>query len=486
MALDGAPALGHAGGVKRDTLIFYLNGQRQEISSGESGMMLADFLRYARSLTGTKIVCAEGDCGACSVLRYFPYGEKGFLPINACITTVAQMDGSSLVTVDALGGEELTAVQEAMVAHHGSQCGFCTPGFVVALTGLVEKKISSRGGPITEKEAKNALTGNLCRCTGYQPILNAATAIPISACAPLAKRFLTPAILRDLKNAVGQPLESADFVAPVSFSELKTKMKKSAGFRLLAAGTDLGVQHNKRKIRLQKAISLHLVKELYDCEIRNGKIWIGARVTFSQLRRKLVGSEFSKFLDLFASPQIKNSATLVGNVCNASPIADSPPYLLAMDGVAHLLGPKGKRSVPLAEFFLGYRQTALKAGECMVAIEIDLPGKKEKIGLYKTSQRKDLDISAVNAAFRFSLEKGKIRGARVAFGGVAEVPKRLIKVEEALEGSELGSALEERAVAILQKSINPLSDLRGTAAFRRVLAGNFLRQFLADCHKGKR
>ncbi len=471
--------------MKRSKISFYLNGELLEIGAEHAGSMLSDYLRYVRSLTGTKIVCAEGDCGACSVLRYFPYEGKKFLAVNSCITTVAQMDGSSLVTVDALGQSQLTPVQEAMLSCHGSQCGFCTPGFVVALTGLVEKKLAcgEQGGSIAEKEAKNALTGNLCRCTGYQPILDAATAIPLSACLPLSERFLTPAIERGLKKILQQPLEietkEFSFLAPTSLSQLnKLKLKE---LRILGAATDLGVQHNKRKIRLQKMLSLHLIKELYLCQKKQGSMRVGARVTLSHLREQMKGGEFARFLDLFASPQIKNVATLVGNICNASPIADTPPFLLASDAKLHLFSAKGKRSLAMKDFFLDYRKTAIKPGECVIGIEFPLLGKKEKISLYKASQRKDLDISAVNAAFRIKIDAGTIREIRIALGGVAAIPLRLQKLEKFLEGKDLSPELAEKAVSLLQSEIKPLSDLRGSAAFRRVLAGNFLRQFFSEC-----
>lgn len=478
------PAIGFLRGkMKRDKVIFYLNGVRHEAGPEHARMMLADYLRYVKSLTGTKIVCAEGDCGACSVLRYFPLEGKDFLPINSCITTVAQMDASSLVTVDALAQSGLTPVQDAMVRCHGSQCGFCTPGFVVALTGLVEKKLArgDAGAKIAEKEAKNALTGNLCRCTGYQPILEAAQSIPLANCEPLAKRFLTPAIQRDLKSVLKSSLvmqsDAFTFLAPTKLAELK-KIKHA---RFIGAGTDLGVQHNKRKTRLENLVSLHLIPELYTAKKAKGTLTVGARVTLSRLREYTKGSELARFLDLFASPQIKNVATLVGNVGNASPIADTPPFLLASDALLHTLGPRGKRKLPFGEFFLGYRKTALRPGECITAIEFPLEAKNEKIALYKASQRKDLDISAVNAAFRFSFMDKNITSAKIALGGVAATTIRLPKLEKFLAGKDLSSELTDKAAGLLQDEIRPLSDLRGSAAFRRVLAGNFLRQFLADC-----
>lgn len=471
--------------MSRNRVQFYLNGERVEVGPEAAGLMLADLLRYRRGLTGTKIVCAEGDCGACTVLRYFPFVDDGFHPVNSCIATVAQMDGSSLVSVEALARESLTPVQESMMKCHGSQCGFCTPGFVMALTGLVEKKLGRSEKSIEEKEAKNYLTGNLCRCTGYKPILEAACSIELDACEPLKKRFLTPDILRDLKRITREPLvlENGSFAmyAPKTLSELKKALGKK-GAKIVGAGTDLGVQANKGKIRLDRLVSLHLIEELYECKKKGGSVFVGARVTLASLRRLLEGTEVARFLDLFASPQIKNVATLVGNVGNASPIADTPPFLLALDATVHALGPKGKREIPVSEFFLDYRKTALRAGECITAIEFELPRKGETLALFKSSQRKDLDISCVNAAFRLNVDRGKkVRSARIALGGVAPVPLRLRKTEQLLEAS--GWSDPDMLCASLQKEIRPIDDLRGSASFRRVLAENFFRVFLERCGK---
>lgn len=209
----------------RNYILFYLNGERHQISGDQAGVMLSDYLRYHKNLTGTKIVCAEGDCGACSVLRFFPYysGKKKniFLAINSCVTTVAQMDGSHLVTVDAL--TQHTPVQKAMMNCHGSQCGFCTPGFVMALTGLVEKKICQKQTEITSTDAKNATTGNLCRCTGYQPIIDAAKNISIADSESVTKRFYSAASQKDIAQALKVPvsLESENFLffAPTKLKE---------------------------------------------------------------------------------------------------------------------------------------------------------------------------------------------------------------------------------------------------------------------------
>lgn len=476
----------------RDYALLYINGRRFEIRGEKAGKMLADFLREDIFLTGTKIVCAEGDCGACTVLRRFPLGVSkerptSFEPINACITTVAQMDGSHLITVEALAEpDKLHPVQKAMVECHGSQCGFCTPGFVMALAGLVDRRLDEKNlGPITEKEAKNHLTGNLCRCTGYRPILDAACSIDLEACHPLARRYHTPAIEKELvkasKTALEINSEKFSFFAPVSEKEAAAFLSKEKSARIIAAGTDLGVLVNKGKTRLEKCLSLHLIPSLYEIETSK-TLTVGARVTLSLLRRAVQKSipELASFLDLFASPQIKNVATLVGNAVNASPIADTIPFLLAMEAKLVLLSSKGRKELPIERFYLGYKKLALKPGEIVLGISIPLLQKGERLRLRKVSQRKDLDISAVTAAFVLRTKGDKIEKARIALGGVAATPLRLPKTEAALEGESLSPTASHEALAILQKEIKPLSDLRGSAGFRRVVAENLLGEFLAE------
>lgn len=486
--------------IMRQTALVYINGRRYDVAPADAGMMLADFLRLRCGLTGTKIVCAEGDCGACTVLRSFPGpgGGDRYLPMNSCIALVAQLDGSSLVTVDALADERLTPVQSSMMSCHGSQCGFCTPGFVMALTGLVEKKLGdgaarSKGAPkITAKEARNALTGNLCRCTGYQPILDAAVSIPLAKCEPVAERFSSLEQSRDLKRAFREGLhlksESFELFAPRSLKEAALYLKRHRDARVLGAATDLGVVHNKWKARLVRVVSLHLVPELYEMKrLRGNSLSVGARVTLSELRSELKSGadELARFLDLFASPQIKNVATLVGNVANASPIADTPPFLLVSDAVIDVVGPRGRRSIPIERFYLGYRETDLRAGELIKSIRFSLTRKNEILHLKKISERKDLDISAVNAAFRLSWRDrrgGEIGEARIALGGVAATPLRLVQTEAVLKGlrldDETREAAIEKACAALQAEIAPIGDVRGSSAFRRVLAENLFRDFI--------
>ncbi|MBS1962397.1 MAG: FAD binding domain-containing protein [Bdellovibrionales bacterium] len=478
----------------RTAAVLYLNGRRVVVPPEQSGMMLSDFLRYERSLVGTKVVCAEGDCGACSVLRYVPSAKKEvrYLPINSCIITVGQCDGTSLVTVDALAKDEaLSPVQSAMVNAHGSQCGFCTPGFVVALTGLVEKKLCAgvRSGACSAREAKNATTGNLCRCTGYQPIIDAATAIDLAKCESVAARYFSKPQAADLRKIRAEALrietDAISFFAPRKIADAAKALAKDPEWRLLGAATDLGVAVNKGKTRLPKILSLHLVDELYAVKATAKRVTVGARVTLSELRHAVMDRvpEFARFLDLFASPQIKNSATLVGNVANASPIGDTPPFLLVAGAVLHVVGPRAKRKIPLEKFYLGYRRTALKRGELIAAIEFDVPAATESLALFKTSQRKDLDISAVNAAFRIewaNRERTKIKSARIAFGGVAATPIRGFAAEKALAGKTPTPETLESALGALHGAITPMTDLRGTSAFRRVLVENLFAKFFRE------
>ncbi len=463
--------------------------------------MLADYLRRRKSMPGTKVVCAEGDCGACTVLKAPPFesasGKKrSYLPVNSCIIPVASLDGASLVTIDGLADRSAPhPVQESMVKCHGSQCGFCTPGFVMALAGLVEKRIESGEiqKSIEAREAKNALTANLCRCTGYQPIIDAACSIPLNRCKSVRERHESKGTGSALGAAVKTSLllkaDEFEFFAPKTLDEAGRYLKKNADAKLMSGATDLGVLHNKRKQLLSKVLSLHLIPELYRIK-KSGraKVHVGARVTLSVVRDFVKAGlipELAGFLDLFASPQIKNQATLVGNLANASPIGDTPPFLLVAGTVVHtfngrVTGARRRRKIPIEEFFLGYRKTALVPGEFITAVEFEVPAAGEILSLRKVSQRKDLDISTVNAAFRLQWDskKQRIKKIRVAYGGVAATPVRLSKLERLMEGAMPAHLDSGALVEALHAEITPLSDVRSSSAFRRVAAENLLLSFL--------
>ena len=488
----------------RNQVVFYLNGNRHEVNPEHTHMTLSDYLRHERGLTGTKVVCAEGDCGACSVLRLFPSGTRkknSYVTMNSCIANIAQMDGSSLVTVDSLGSNErgedsLSPIQKAMVHCHGSQCGFCTPGFVVALTGEIEKKIcqkkllSQTEKYLSPQEAKNATTGNLCRCTGYQAIVDAAVSVDLSRCQPISDQYYSKEQEKDLKKVHSTSLlvrqEHFSMFAPKTIKEATAYLSKNKDAKMVGASTDLGVLVNKGKLKFQKTLSLHLIPQLYEIKKSGkGRVSVGARVSLSELRLFLKDliPEMANFLDLFASPQIKNVATLIGNVGNASPIADTPPFLLVSDAVVQIVGSRGKRKIPLDQYYLGYRKTALKDGEFITSIDFSIPKKSETLALYKTSQRKDLDISIVNSAFKIvwkNEKKTEIKTITLAMGGVAATPLRLKKTETFLRGKTISPETLSQAVTILHSEMTPLSDLRGSSAYRRVLVENLFLRFFRE------
>ncbi|HXH75556.1 MAG TPA: FAD binding domain-containing protein [Bacteriovoracaceae bacterium] len=479
----------------RNKIVFYLNGKRREEGPEKASMMLAEYLRYDQALTGTKIVCAEGDCGACSVLRYFPHIKQGidtdnYLPINSCITLVAQLDGSSLVTVDALKkNNELHESQRAMVECHGSQCGFCTPGFVVALTGLVEEKIAKQEKNLSAQDAKNCMTGNLCRCTGYQPIINAALSIDIEKCESIKERFFTEHQHLELKKAFLQSvaLESPEFsfFAPKTMKDALDFLKANPETKIVASGTDLGVVHNKRKIQLTKLLSLHLVEDLYEIKKSGNEISLGARVTITEFRHfiKAMVPEFATYIDVFASPQIKNIATIVGNIANASPIGDTPPAFLALNANVEVASLNGEREIPLNQFFLAYRTINIHPGEIITRLKFDLPRKQSILRFIKVSNRKDLDISAVNLAINLEWKdqaKKQIGEIIIAAGGVAATPLRFLRTEEFLKKNPLTIANLDLAIKELHSEFNPISDVRASSSYRHVVIENHFRRFLCE------
>jgi xanthine dehydrogenase small subunit len=479
----------------RNEISFYLNGEKQSVGPSHASMMLAEYLRTKKALTGTKIVCAEGDCGACTVLRYFPLAQDvvhdhHYLPINSCIATLAQLDGSSLITVEALMRDgNLHPSQASMMNCHASQCGFCTPGFVMALTGLVEEKIQKNENSISEQEAKNALTGNLCRCTGYESIIKAATHTTINPKDSLHHRYFNEEQNSDLLKISSTPVHlknaSFEFYAPTSITAALDYLKIHPDAKILGAATDLGVQVNKRKIKFQNLLSLHLVKELYITTIANQQVHIGARVTLSELRHSMKNHlpELTSYLDIFASPQIKNIATLIGNIANASPIGDTPPALLALEANVEIASLNGNKTIPLSEFFVSYRKTKLKVDEIITQLSFRLPSNHFTLKLYKNSNRKDLDISAINLALKVDWideKKTAISNITLAAGGIAATPIRLSKTENYLKTHKISKANLDQVLTILHSEFKPLSDVRASKAYRHILVENYFIRALSE------
>lgn len=467
---------------KRDHVVMYINGRRVTVSGADVFLPFSSFLRYQLAQTGTKVVCAEGDCGACSIMVAYP-GRKAlkgipqFRSMNSCIAPTYLLDGASVVTVEGLkDGQEMGEVQKKMVECHGSQCGFCTPGFVVAMTAMFEAK-----NKITEQDVKNYTTGNLCRCTGYQPIINAGMAVDTSKISPLPARYLTPSIRSDLKKVASTAFEISTSTkkihAPTQIKEVSKILIKNKNARLISAATDLGVQFNKEKTELEHMVTLQQIPDLFEVKTIKNQIFVGSKVDLTNLQKKVkpLIPEFAKFLRLFASPQIRNVATLVGNIANASPIADTLPFLFVMEAQLEIQGAQGKRRVAINHFYKGYKKIDLKKGEWISGVLIPQLAKDERLYLYKVSQRRDLDISTVNAGF-FIKGQGEIKDLRIAYGGVGPTTLRLSKTEKYLKENFGPSALE-KAKEFLQSEISPHSDLRGSDGFRRKVSQNLVHKF---------
>lgn len=465
----------------RDSVSFYLNGVKKTVSGENLFLPLSSYLRYENQLTGTKVVCAEGDCGACTVMvakwkpaQAFKVETSPYIGINSCIAMTFAMDGAHLVTVEGLKeANELSEVQCSMVRNFGGQCGFCTPGFVMAITNLHEHKMNP-----TEQNVKNYLTGNLCRCTGYQPIIKSALDVDIAKHNTLKKKYpLNP--VSHMSDGVSVKTSFAEYFAPVTIEEACKYKSENPDCVIFSGSTDLGVQFNKGHIRPKKILSLHLIPELYNASVTATESTVGARVTLFELQKLIEKAvpNLDRFLNVFASPQIKNSATLVGNIANASPIADTTPLMMALDAEVLIHGLKGKKSVPLKDFYIGYKKINLQQDEIITSVKFKVPPSHHIFENYKVSQRRDLDISTVNASFNFKTENNKIQFARISLGGVGATTLRMTDIESQIQGATVDSAFVVKTKKLLVDAVKPLSDVRGQADYRKILVGNLFEKF---------
>ena len=456
---------------------FTLNRRRYR-EGADPRVTVLDYLREVRGLTGTKEGCAEGDCGACTILT--ASGDGGSCEaaaVNSCLMLLPQLDGKAVLTVEGLADADggLHPLQRALVDSHGSQCGFCTPGFVMSLYAL-----AARGGPDSTNEVHEALAGNLCRCTGYRPIVDAAMAMPkLSPGEPGCIVGRAPGPSSDdefFARGAGR------FHAPRTLSDLLALRERHPDAVLWAGGTDLGIDVSKRRRHFERIIWTSRVPQLGWIGRVGGYLRIGAAATYSRalphLRRYFPA--FGELLLRFGSIQIRNLGTIGGNVCTASPIGDTLPALLALDAVLLLRSNRGRRRILAGEFFLDYRRTALVADEVLEAILLPIPGPRRIVRTYKIAKRFDQDIAAVIGAFALDIEGGRVGNARVAFGGMAATPRRALDCEAALEGQVFGESAIEAAAAALEREFAPISDLRAGADYRRRVAGNLLRRLHAE------
>ncbi len=449
----------------RDVVRFILNDAPVEVHAPDPTLTLLDWLRIHRRLTGTKEGCAEGDCGACTVMAVDSSGRPR--AINACITFLPMIDGASLITVEGLGGS--SAVQRAMVALHGSQCGFCTPGIVMSLhTHHV------RGADNDPASINDCLAGNLCRCTGYGPIQRAGEAACNQPAPPLPRRQAEPA--DELGYTLHTPEGSHAFYAPTTLDHLSRLCAAHPDATILAGATDVGLWVTKQGKRLPTLISVMKVRELQEITDSGSRLTLGAAVRYADALDALtkLHPAFRDYLRRLGATQVRDSGTIVGNIANGSPIGDMPPALIALGAEIVLRHADTTRRLPLENFFLAYGKQDRAPGEIVSHVEIPAPPPGAIFALEKLSKRFDQDISAVSAAFLIERDGPRIAAAHLAFGGMAGIPKRAAHAEAALVGQPWTIATIRAAMSALAQDFTPLTDMRATAAYRLEAAANLL------------
>ncbi|MGZ8709383.1 MAG: xanthine dehydrogenase small subunit [Thermoanaerobaculia bacterium] len=459
----------------RSEVVFFLNGAEQRVGGDSVFQTLSRYLRYDQRATGTKIVCEEGDCGACTVLIGRREGDRlRYRPINSCIQFLFQLDATHVVTVEGLSRDGLTPLQESMVRCHGAQCGYCTPGFIMAMAAMYENGARA----ISPADVRTALTGNLCRCTGYEPIIKAA--LEVEGQPRIDELYPPGPILRGLPN--GEGVRIANFFKPSSLGEAVEFKAAHPKCVIVQGATDFGVWCNKRGFVPEAVLSLDSIAGLDELRIEKDALLVGGRTTLAAIEEFVAGKipQLSEILDRFGSPQIKNVGTLAGNIANASPIADSLPFLYVTGATLELTGTNGVRSVAIEKFYRGYKTLDLQADEIITRIRIPLPGNADTLRLYKVSKRSHLDISSFTAAMLMRRKADQIESIRIAYGGVGPVVLRLPKTEQFLAGRPFSLETFEEAGPLAREEITPISDVRGSADFRRRLAGNVLRKFYYD------
>ncbi|MGW1119388.1 xanthine dehydrogenase small subunit [Streptomyces tanashiensis] len=467
-----------------------VNGEEAPLSPAAPHTTVLDFLRE-RGLTGTKEGCAEGECGACSVLVARPGVNKptDWVAVNACLVPVAALDGQEIVTSEGLATAgapgtppALHPVQEEMAVRGGSQCGYCTPGFVCSMAAEyyrpdrcahadVDAGSDAEHGP--NGFDLHALSGNLCRCTGYRPIRDAAFAVGAPAEEdPLARR-------RDQAPPAPVATEYAQddsvFLRKATLAETLLLLRERPDAVVVAGSTDWGVEVNIRSRRAGCVVAVDRLPELRQLRVASDSIEIGAALTLTEIERRLDGDVplLAELFPQFASRLIRNGATLGGNLGTGSPIGDSPPALLALDASVLLADADGEREVPLADYFTGYRQSVRRPGELIRAVRVPLP-LAPVVAFHKIAKRRFDDISSVAVAFALDVEDGIVRRARIGLGGVAATPIRALATEAALEGRPWTAETVEAVAPLLRDEGTPMDDHRASAAYRSAMLGRSL------------
>jgi xanthine dehydrogenase small subunit len=453
-------------------IAFHLNGTQVHLAGQPPTRTLLDWLRLEAGLCGTKEGCNEGDCGACTVMVTDDQGSRA---LNACILFLPQLHGKAVRTVEGISGPDgtLHPVQQAMIDHHGSQCGFCTPGFVVSM---------AVGHAQGRKDYDDVLAGNLCRCTGYAPIVRAAEAAASAAVPDWITVDVATIALAKASSGMGSGDSSttADAFQPQNSDELAAWYMQNPNATLIAGATDVGLWVTKDLRDLGQVAFLGAATDLQHIEQSGGQLHIGAGVTINALRDAIapLHPSFAELLRRYSSEQVRNAATIGGNIANGSPIGDAPPALIALGATLHLRRGDDLRTIPLQDFFLEYRKQDRRPGEFVAGVS--MPAHAPALRCYKLSKRFDQDISAVLGCFNVMAEEGEITAARIAFGGMAGIPKRAAAVEAALIGQPWTIATVIAATAAFADDFTPLSDMRASADYRLTSAANLLVRYFHD------
>ena len=459
-----------------NTVKFLLNDKILEINSPDPNETILNYIRTELKKTGTKEGCAEGGCGACTVVvGELVSGQIKYSAINSCISFVPFLNGKQLLIVEDLVSKNgnLHPVQDAMVKFHGSQCGFCTPGFVMSLFSMFKNNKSYNSELI-----KDSISGNLCRCTGYRPIIDAAKSLnkinkndefskSKNKIVKLLKRINSKKIY--IKN------EDKTFFSPKTIQDLKNIIQKNSNFNLLAGGTDLSLKVTKERKEISCIINLKEIKELDFIKINKKYIEVGAATSLTKFENQIKKyyPDFYGVLKRYGSVQIRNVGTIGGNIATASPIGDTLPILLSLNAEILIEGLNKKKVLSINNFFLGYRKTKLKKNEFIRSIKIPL-FKKNIFKAFKISKRFDDDISSICGSFNFEIKNSKINQAYIAFGGMSAVPKRAKACEAILRNKPLTINTFVKAKDYLEKDLNPIGDMRASKEYRLEVAKNLL------------
>jgi xanthine dehydrogenase small subunit len=470
----------------RSEIRFLLNGNDIVLSQVRPDETLLDYLRLRRALRGTKEGCAEGDCGACTVLvgRLTQDGLR-YESVNACIRFLASLDGCHVVTVEHLRGRDgvLHPVQQAMVDFHGSQCGFCTPGFVMALYALWMRNPNP-----SDRAIEKALQGNLCRCTGYEAIMRAARAISSYGAAtedPLAiEREAVTSALRAMQD--GARVEIGEgarrLVVPATLDDFAEVLAAEPKATVVAGSTDVGLWVTKFMREISPAVFTARLDELRQVFEADGVVTIGAGATYTETCELLAGRipALGRLIDRIGGDQVRNMGTVGGNIANGSPIGDIPPPLIALGARLTLRKGQERRTIALEDFFIDYGKQDRQPGEFVEAVHVPLPEPATLFAAYKVTKRRDEDITAALGAFHLRLEGGRVASVRIAYGGMAATPKRAQAVEAALTGQPWTPETVEAALPAYEADFTPITDMRASAEYRMLAAKNLLKRFFLE------